>query len=490
MQADQDENHDSSKATSNKRPLASKAASESPSLQQQEQAQQPIEISNGDNDNDNDNHNDNHNHNDNGEPLTKKAKTEETIKLNAKPNKSIFGSSTTSGFAAFGSSTSKDTRTGTDTSTGTGTGTTTGTTTTTGFGSNTATNSIFGSSTASGFGLGQSSTSATGGFGITSSTRPGIFGSTSATTGKSLSTFATKTSTDKAFETTTNTNNSIGIGIGIHTTSLSKGSAAACTPIISLPIMEDEEPIKNGEENEETIITVRAKLFKLTKVKKVTVDAPSRLPRVEKTVGIQMATKVGQYQQSQSPSRTEIEENDRHQPTDSSNGNATNANANADENGASASASASASGKKGSAIAAAMQMDWKEIGIGPLRVLTDDKHARIVQRRENTPGGQGTKLILNLALRDECRWERKGEKFVKLAAFEVVEDDNDGPDGGNGTTSESESKNEEKGKNGDGQHGNAVKFVSVQYLFKVKTIAEADSMVEALERYCGGSGTN
>ena len=35
-----------------------------------------------------------------------------------------------------------------------------------------------------------------------------------------------------------------------------------------------------------------------------------------------------------------------------------------------------------------------------------------------------------------------------------------------------------------------VKFVSVQYLFKVKTIAEADSMVEALERDCDGSGTN
>ena len=67
-------------------------------------------------------------------------------------------------------------------------------------------------------------------------------------------------------------------------------------------------------------------------------------------------------------------------------------------------ASVSASGEGRSATAAAaMKMDWKEIRIGPSRVLTNDKHARIVQRREKSPGGQGTKFTLNLALRDECR---------------------------------------------------------------------------------------
>jgi len=56
-------------------------------------------------------------------------------------------------------------------------------------------------------------------------------------------------------------------------------------------------------------------------------------------------------------------------------------------------ASVSASGAGRSATAA-----------GPSRVLTNnDKHARIVQRREKSPGGQGTKFTLNLALRDECR---------------------------------------------------------------------------------------
>ncbi|GMH60353.1 hypothetical protein TL16_g03027 [Triparma laevis f. inornata] len=44
--------------------------------------------------------------------------------------------------------------------------------------------------------------------------------------------------------------------------------------------------------------------------------------------------------------------------------------------------------------------EWKEMGIGPIRVLqptvdTVTTHVRLVQRRETTPGGQGTKVLLN-----------------------------------------------------------------------------------------------
>jgi hypothetical protein len=43
---------------------------------------------------------------------------------------------------------------------------------------------------------------------------------------------------------------------------------------------------------------------------------------------------------------------------------------------------------------------WLEVGVGPARVLKadDSKSVRVVMRREATPGGLGTKLILNLKL--------------------------------------------------------------------------------------------
>jgi hypothetical protein len=184
------------------------------------------------------------------------------------------------------------------------------------------------------------------------------------------------------------------------------------TPIVQLP--QSSEEITNGEENEESILSVRAKLFKLTKVEvasNVPVEAGS--PDKAKVGGIEMATKVGTQMEGSITSQKEE----------------------------------------------SAKMDWKEVGIGPLRILTDDKHVRIVQRRENTPGGQGTKLILNIRLHDECRVERQADKFVKLAAFEVVDT----------TTAEKDA---------------VKKFEMVQYLFKVKTVAEGDDLFATLKRYC------
>ncbi|GMH96248.1 hypothetical protein TrST_g8452 [Triparma strigata] len=47
--------------------------------------------------------------------------------------------------------------------------------------------------------------------------------------------------------------------------------------------------------------------------------------------------------------------------------------------------------------------EWKEMGIGPIRVLqppssSSTTHVRLVQRRETTPGGQGTKVLLNCTI--------------------------------------------------------------------------------------------
>ena len=197
-------------------------------------------------------------------------------------------------------------------------------------------------------------------------------------------------------------------------------------------------------------------------------DRPVKSPSdaQSKKTGIQMATKVGESAEEADDTSTTAA--------------AATTTTSTDSNAISATAAASLkdSGK----------MDWKEVGIGPLRVLTDQRHARIVQRRENTPGGQGTKLILNLALRDECQVERKGDKFVRLAAFEVVDDSKEEADDTTGNDSvDKEDKDRDEGANEDGKEDPAVKFESVQYLFKVKTIAEADSLVDTLARYCRSS---
>lgn len=157
------------------------------------------------------------------------------------------------------------------------------------------------------------------------------------------------------------------------------------------------------------------------------------------------------------------------------------------------------------------KMDWKEVGIGPLRILeqtgeeetkngddkdktidaadsTDNKtttattekkySVRLVQRRESTPGGQGTKLILNLPLRSECHVLRKGDKFVRLSAFEAL------------TTAEEEGKglvpvvvgNDKKDTEEGTKKKEAISFQVVQYLFKVKTVVDADSLEKALQK--------
>jgi len=131
------------------------------------------------------------------------------------------------------------------------------------------------------------------------------------------------------------------------------------------------------------------------------------------------------------------------------------------------------------------KMEWKEVGIGPLRILertegeeergedgsegkeTDRDGSkgklgiRLVQRRESTPGGNGTKLILNLSLRNVCDVTKQGDKFVRLSAFEaVVPEDTAGGD----------------------DKGASPSLKCVQYLLKAKTVMDADSLQQALQK--------
>ena len=288
--------------------------------------------------------------------------------------------------------------------------------------SSTSANSIFGTkSKTSSTGFGKNAISSTG-FGSQTQTSSGFFGSSSSS-GK-LFTKTEKVDTNAGGE--------------IEKKDINQPSAP------SIALLNPDEPIKNGEENENTIITLRSKLFKLTK------SVPKEEKQKEsnektKRFGIQMATKVGRDEKDDSDSCVTDDKS-----TDKS---------------------TSTSSKSNIAV-----MDWKEVGIGPLRVLSNEKSARIVQRRESTPGGQGTKLILNIALRDECSVEKKGDKFVRLAAFEILEN----------TGNEKQLEEDTEDKLDDGKNGDidVVKFAPVQYLFKVKTIGEADLLFSTLKQFC------
>jgi len=90
-------------------------------------------------------------------------------------------------------------------------------------------------------------------------------------------------------------------------------------------------------------------------------------------------------------------------------------------------------------------------------------------------GGQGTKLILNIRLGEKygSLVEKKGDKFIRLAAFEPA------------VEMEDEEKIESETDEASNQTNTIdIKFVPVQYLFKVKTVAEADSMLKTLQQYC------
>jgi hypothetical protein len=73
---------------------------------------------------------------------------------------------------------------------------------------------------------------------------------------------------------------------------------------------------------------------------------------------------------------------------------------------------------------------WKEVGTGPLRILQlrqehkgqgefniKNTSTRVVQRRESTPGGSGTKVILNIPIRREAVVHRQGDKHVMVSTI-------------------------------------------------------------------------
>ena len=215
-------------------------------------------------------------------------------------------------------------------------------------------------------------------------------------------------------------------------------------------------PVSNGEENEKCRFNIRAKLYKLVRV----VDSQQSNTNGNFSIGasegivpsVPPASKIG-FDITNTSSTFNNKADENVTTTSENNHNKETSSLPQDEK----------------------KMEWKEVGIGPLRILEGESsenhhHVRLVQRRESTPGGSGTKLILNLPLRNECKVTRKSDKCVFLAAFEVIMDavQNDVIE-----TKDTEDDSNELGTK-------KISFESVQYLFKVKTVAEADSLEQAL----------
>jgi hypothetical protein len=86
--------------------------------------------------------------------------------------------------------------------------------------------------------------------------------------------------------------------------------------------------------------------------------------------------------------------------------------------------------QKANHVESTPKTEWIEVGTGPLRVLKPSQSAsqdvklvpRIVMRRESQPGGQGTKLILNESLHGHVTISRLGDKALRLSVISIDKD--------------------------------------------------------------------
>ena len=292
---------------------------------------------------------------------------------------SIFGSSSTSG-TTFGSTTA---------STSLGFGSVGGSTTAnksggfgSGFGSvSSGFGSLKPSSTEKDDSTTTKSTGFGGGFGAVSSGFGSLKSSTAAPSSFGFGTSTTTKNDDTASSPDKTTNGS------------SLTTNGASSPSSKFPTSSVVDTT-NGEEDEECMCQVRAKLFKMVQEAKNddTTDEREAVPSVPSTSGrMELGKKYNEDNDGKkSPEKTEEE----------------------------------ATEKKGP------NMVQKEAGIGPVRVLKrkssstkdDDKEqstsdSRVVQRQETGKGGQATRVLLNIRLVPKtCSVIRRGDKFVQLNA--------------------------------------------------------------------------
>lgn len=121
-------------------------------------------------------------------------------------------------------------------------------------------------------------------------------------------------------------------------------------------------------------------------------------------------------------------------------------------------------------------LEWAEVGVGPLRVLKakDGSAARLVMRREDKKGGQGTKVILNIKIREYTSARKQGEKALCVSTFVPITAAADAA--GAGAASEST----ESAAAGAGP-------LPISYMLRCKLASETSQLASAIEEEIKGA---
>ena len=181
----------------------------------------------------------------------------------------------------------------------------------------------------------------------------------------------------------------------------------------------DSYVVMNGEEGEECVFQIRAKLFRLVS-KCAGASAPEGTTTTDKN-------DKGKDNEKKCDSNSQQKE----APTDVDSSNSE------DKAESKQEKEEVSEGSAGETKVKAPTTEWVEVGTGPIRVLRPSKEKnpsdpdsasttstkslcpRVVMRRECQPGGQGTKLILNELLREHTAVSKVGDKAVRLTVVSM-----------------------------------------------------------------------
>jgi hypothetical protein len=290
-----------------------------------------------------------------------------------------------------------------------------------------STGSVFGSGYGGGFGAAQTGT----GFGF-----GGGFGRAQAgTTSSTASVFGSSTAFSGGLESTASSESAFGTTVS--------SSARSEQQVATFP---EEAELRTGEEDEDVIFTVRAKSHILVDKKEVmqeevTDDAPSVPPSSLNTLPAETkenGTKEKAAEESKATDADQAEASDE-KPNDSQE------ESSEKKEGLASAKEETTADAQSNGDEKKKRQEWRELGIGPLRILKKDKcHTRVVQRRESAPGGAGTKLLINAPLPKESEIGRPSDQHIRFTTIEP------------------------SGK-------------AAIYLLKVKTKSEADQLQKVLE---------
>ena len=186
---------------------------------------------------------------------------------------------------------------------------------------------------------------------------------------------------------------------------------------------EDAPQVANGEEGEEVVLQVRAKLFRWQKMRRQVGQKTDSMSLVANSA-VATAAAAKEKESKGAAAKDGAEGAAAEEAGDAKDAGA--GEGGGGEEGGGEAAAAPEEAEKGAEKeekpegAEEEASTWAEAGIGPLRVLycADKKRARLVMRRESERGGQGTKVILNALLGSYTKCSVLAEKNIKVSCVD------------------------------------------------------------------------